>query len=425
VVLVLMYRSLVHATYELYDYDNAPENRRFPILRYLFPQGRWNPVEARRCFGPLFSSLRLNHIVWTTIPLWSPSVMVVGAVFRPPSARACQIEFASLAAFQFGLALFHFAVRPFRSVFSNVAGGASSFCLGMILASSAVLALEPQDETSKSLTFVFIQLQTALTLFRLVNRLITYILEHTILKAVPRRHGHERVGTVSMKKLQGIESDDDDSGDDDSDDGDEMSQLQTPMLVAQRTPSDNGSAHSSNELLPRRKTGIRGGTQAFVLTADLLGDDMERVMETAADEAQTHEGVGVTIGAGADADLLRLFDTPIEQGNHLLPELQFNLLAAEAEANAPAGVRLDEDADFTDNQLPSVLARFHCDSDDDDAHEEYDFLTARHRRPRANGPREGEASMSTSFLTDSPRATQTTVTARGGIADMEFDVGIL
>jgi hypothetical protein len=401
--LVIMYRSLVHATYDLYDYENAPANRRFPILRYLFPQGRWNPVEVRRCFGPLFSSLRLNHILWTTLPLWSPSVMVVGAVFRPPSARACQIEFASLAAFQFGLALFHLAARPFRSAFSNVASGASSFCLGMILAASAVLAMEPLDAAANSLMFAFIQLQMALTLFRLAHRLIIYILEPTLLRTVPLRCAHERIGTVSMRRLQGMESDD---GKGDSEDGEEMSQLQTPILVAMSTPSDDALTHSSVELLPHCKTANRGNTQTFVLMPESLGDDMKRVMEQAAEEVHTHASA-----------------TTIEEGKCLLTELQFNLLAAEAEANAPAGVRRDEESYPSGHHL-NVLARLRCESIDD-FHEEYDALTARHHRPRAHASREREASVPCPLATGAPRSSHPIVTPPGGFANDELEVNII
>ncbi len=168
-----------------------------------------------------------------------------------------------------------------------------------------------------------------------------------------------------------------DDSDDDEDGGREM--LQTPLIKVE----------------PSRPQASANANQAFVFSADLLGEDIENVLQNAETEAQEKEHAHrliVTQPTGSDPDAIQVSNI-----DDLLPEVEEEQPEEEDFLLGPAGGRmaiqrrteaeamqelenlqpddLDDDAEL--NQGPSLLAQLHQYSDSE-PEEEFSFITARH-----------------------------------------------
>ena len=197
-MLITTYRH-VHAEFCLYNY--ADTTWRYKKLAFIvFPSGIWQPQEMRKAFGSLFSGFQSPRLAWTTLPVWSPCLMVIGAAFKPSSDDACRTQFITLAVFQFIIAAVTLIFRPYRAWPSNVGSAASNCCLGTILAASAHLAVNPSSGNAKALTLRAVQAQTAVTAFRLAYRGFSMLLTRFVLQNVGQTQSFKRVGSVPPVK---------------------------------------------------------------------------------------------------------------------------------------------------------------------------------------------------------------------------------
>ena len=224
-LLIVTHRH-VHASFTRYKYEDT--KWRFPWLRYFLPVGKWETRDMRKAYGVLFAGMRHKHLFWTTMSLWSPTIMVLGATFKPGDADACRLQFSVLAAIQFIIAAFILITRPYRTHFNTLLAVTSNCCLGGILSASAHLSVVTDSDNAKMITVRAVQAQTAVTAMRLGYRVIIFIAERTKLKNVEREELYCRVGTVPEKN----ESAPSDIGSSDDDEASELdSILNGPPLL--------------------------------------------------------------------------------------------------------------------------------------------------------------------------------------------------
>ncbi len=212
----LVVRRFVSAEFHTYQFQEG----KFKTLAWLLlPFGRWLPKKIATAYGSMFTGLRFAGCGWSTLPLWSPSLMVVGAAFRPTTLDGCEIQYATLASAQILVALILIAARPFRSFLANLLAILSSLCIAVILVANTIGVKHRDPKEIQSVVIVAVEVQAVVTLLRVILSIVHMILEQWGLADVPTVVTLIRVATG--KRLDGKAEVDQE----------ETRRLQDPMLV--------------------------------------------------------------------------------------------------------------------------------------------------------------------------------------------------
>jgi hypothetical protein len=185
-VAVIVWRY-VTAEFHRYDYDSP--TFRGGKLKYIglifFPYGHWLPKKVSTAYGSMFTGLRYSRAAWSTLPLWTPSLMVIGASFHPTTLDGCEIQYGCLSAGQLLIAVILVIARPFRSTLANVLAICSAFCVGTVLITNTVLVKHNSPDAQQAL-MTAVQLQTAFTLCRVAVSVFHMAIEGSLLTNAPK-----------------------------------------------------------------------------------------------------------------------------------------------------------------------------------------------------------------------------------------------
>ena len=143
------------------------------------------PLDTRRRFGSLFAGLGRYERIWVTLPLWSPTIILIGLCWMPSAGIPCSAMYGTLAAFEFLLALVFLALRPLRSIVANVVAAASITALGVVLVASAVQAKSPDSPNARYFTLKAIQALIGCTVVRLLWGGCQLLIESRVLSKLP------------------------------------------------------------------------------------------------------------------------------------------------------------------------------------------------------------------------------------------------
>jgi hypothetical protein len=179
------------------------------VRNNLLPRGQWLPLEATRQYGTLFADLQVFAKPWTTLVLWSPSVMLLAVMVRPTTAAGCSTLFITLCAFQFILSVVVMWCQPYRSRPHNLLAAATNFCLGFVLVGLHLESKNPTSNTALEFTLTAVQVLLAVISLRVVWVMLQLVLESRLLGQVPLiatndRHGHWISIQEDRRRAQGL-----------------------------------------------------------------------------------------------------------------------------------------------------------------------------------------------------------------------------
>jgi hypothetical protein len=190
----------VTAEFRQYDFKSFRDGKFAGPVRFIFPFGQWSPPKMTGAYGGLFADIRREGLVWVTLPFWGPTLMVIGAAFRPANLDGCEIQFGTLAALQYLHFVFRVVTWPYRSMQSNVLGSLSALCIALILTGNTVSVKHPTNEGAQTLIMLAVQAQTALTILRIVLAIVSSQLENRLLGGANYTVTARRVGMSKTKK---------------------------------------------------------------------------------------------------------------------------------------------------------------------------------------------------------------------------------
>jgi hypothetical protein len=191
----------VTAEFRQYDFKSFRDGKFAGPVRFIFPYGQWSPPKMTGAYGGLFADIRREGLVWVTLPFWGPTLMVIGAAFRPTDLDGCEIQFGTLAALQYLHFVFRVVTWPYRSVQSNVLSSLSALCIALILTGNTISVKHPSNEGAQTLIMVAVQAQTAVTILRIVLAIVSSQLENRLLGGANYTVTGRRVGAVkAMRK---------------------------------------------------------------------------------------------------------------------------------------------------------------------------------------------------------------------------------
>ena len=155
-------------------------------IRVILPRGRWEPPEMRKTYGPVFSGLGRQEIVWSTSATWAGTLMIILTSFRPPTTSGCIVQFVAIALAQLLMVCIIIIFRPYRAHFTNFLAALSALCLATVFGASAVLADDPNSPKAKWLTFAAVQTQLGVTVLRILYIGFVLLMERHFLIAAPK-----------------------------------------------------------------------------------------------------------------------------------------------------------------------------------------------------------------------------------------------
>jgi hypothetical protein len=195
---VVVYRY-VTAEFRQYDFKSFRDGKFAGPIRFIFPYGQWSPPKMTVAYGGLFSDIRREGLPWVTLPFWGPTLMVIGAAFRPTDLDGCEIQFGTLAALQYLHFLFRVVTWPYRSAQSNILSSLSALCIALILTGNTISVKHPLNEGAQTLVMVAVQAQTVLTILRIVLAIVSAQLENRLLGGANYTITGRRVGAVKAR----------------------------------------------------------------------------------------------------------------------------------------------------------------------------------------------------------------------------------
>ena len=190
-----------------------PEERKASALvafvrRFIMPAGVWEPKDARKMYGSLFSSSRRPEIVWVALPLLPSLVLAAASTIHPASTSGCQALFASLACLEFLLVCALLAFWPYRSHCITGLAAASSACLGLVLVGNAIMAEDPGSSSARSLTLWSTQALMVVSVLRMAHVAVLYMFESRLMDSVPRTLAFRLTAVGKAKRLRGEANED-------------------------------------------------------------------------------------------------------------------------------------------------------------------------------------------------------------------------
>ena len=220
----------------------------------------------RRQYTTLFAGVRRKELLWATLGLWGPSIILCGLLFTPSSSDQCTALYATLCSAFVLLVIVVAVFRPYRSHVVNVLAATSYGCLSFIFLGSALLSQDPSSDAGKQITVRFVQMQLAVTIVRLAYSAFTSIWERCWGKDVPLKETYSRKGTA-LTVLSVAETD----SEIDDEDAENLERAMRGRLLRGLTPaaSPSPSGHGSPRAQQRGAFFGRDG-RGVNIDADLM-----------------------------------------------------------------------------------------------------------------------------------------------------------
>jgi hypothetical protein len=165
VFFVWIVRTKLEGGYHQFVWSWKEHGQHRAMLRWLFPEGRWEPREIRIRYG-LHTGYKINSKAVVYWPFVLPVIFVLCGFYRPSSLSGCRTQMILLAFAVFVAMLWMCMVRPFRGRLPNAFAVLSLWCIGVIVSCSARLTVIPTDATATWIIEVLGPAQSLITVVR-------------------------------------------------------------------------------------------------------------------------------------------------------------------------------------------------------------------------------------------------------------------